>query len=90
MSSVFGEIFVKNKIAEFRKICKLTQPQLAEILGYKNYQALQVIERGVNIPSVDTAIRIAKALNTTVEELFILDDVQPVKPDLERIYNTDD
>lgn len=65
---------MKNKISEFRKAQKLTQPQLAEKLGYTNYQVIQQIELGRRTPAVDTAIRIARALNTTVEELFELED----------------
>ncbi len=51
----------------------MTQPQLAKKVGIL-YQALQVYEYGKQIPSVDTAIRIARALDTTVEELFLIDE----------------
>ncbi len=65
---------MKNKISEFRKSCNLTQPQLAALLGYNNYQVIQSIELGKRTPSVDIAIRLARALNTTVEELFQVED----------------
>lgn len=65
---------MKNKISEIRKAQKLTQPQLAALLNLSNYQSIQAIELGRNIPSVEFALRLAKALNTTVEELFQLDD----------------
>ena len=55
---------MKNRIAELRKAQKMTQPQLAERVG------MQAYEYGKQIPSVYTAIKIARALNTTVEELF--------------------
>lgn len=64
---------MKNRIAELRKAQKMTQPQLAKKVGIL-YQALQVYEYGKQIPSVDTAIRIARALDTTVEELFLIDE----------------
>lgn len=64
---------MKNRIAELRKARKMTQPQLAKKVGIL-YQALQVYEYGKQIPSVDTAIRIARALDTTVEELFLIDE----------------
>lgn len=64
---------MKNRIAELRKARKMTQPQLAEKVGIL-YQALQVYEYGKQIPSVDTAIKIARALDTTVEELFLIDE----------------
>lgn len=52
-----------------RKRAGLTQAQLAEkasisALSYQRY------EYGEREPSVDTALRIAKALGTTVERLF--------------------
>lgn len=65
---------MKNRIAEFRKKLGFSQPKLARVLGLKNYQSIQAIELGRNEPSVSTAIRLAKVLNTTVEDLFVLDD----------------
>ncbi len=65
---------MKNKISLIRKAQKLTQAQLATLVGFPNYQSLQAIESEKNIPSVETALRLARALNTTVEELFILED----------------
>lgn len=62
-----------NKIAEFRKSLNLTQRQLAAILS-QPYQSIQRWELGRRVPSVETAIRLARALNTTVEELFVLDN----------------
>jgi DNA-binding XRE family transcriptional regulator len=67
---------MKNRIAEFRKAKNMTQPKLAEKAKISTYTALQKYEKGVNIPLVDTAIRIAQALDTTVEELFQLEDSQ--------------
>lgn len=69
-----GDFAMKNKISQFRKTNHLTQRQLAELLGYKNYQYIQQIENNICEPSVSVAIRLASALSTTVEELFILDD----------------
>lgn len=66
-------MMMKNRIAELRKAQKMTQPQLAEKVGIL-YQALQAYEYGKQIPSVYTAIKIAHALNTTVEELFPVED----------------
>lgn len=64
---------MKNNISQFRKANNLTQRQLAEKLNIL-YQVFQRYENGTRTPNVDTAIRLAKALNTTVEELFVLDD----------------
>lgn len=64
---------MKNKIAEFRKAQNLTQRQLAEKLNIY-YQVLQRWENGERAPTVETALRLARVLNTTVEELFQLED----------------
>lgn len=63
-----------NKIAEYRKKLNLTQPQLAEKAKLTSYTLIQRYEKESRVPSVYIAIRIAKALNTTVEELFKLED----------------
>jgi len=64
---------MKNFLSEKRIAAGLTQRQLAQMLNL-HYQAIQRWERGENSPSVEIALRIADALNTTVEELFVLDD----------------
>ncbi len=57
------------KLKDKRKELKLTQRQVAEMLGmpYQNYQKY---ENEKVIPVATTACKIAKALNTTVEELY--------------------
>ena len=65
---------MKNRISEFRKAKHLTQPQLAQMANLTSYTVVQRYEYGTRVPGVEIALRIAKALNTTVEELFILDD----------------
>lgn len=74
VSSVFKGYFMKNKISYFRKQKGLTQPQLAELAKLTSYTLVQRYERGARVPCVDIAIRLARALDTTVEELFIVDD----------------
>ncbi len=65
---------MKNRISELRKAQGLTQPQLAEMAKLTSYTLIQRYEKGTRLPGVDIALRIAKALDTTVEELFILED----------------
>lgn len=65
---------MKNKIYEFRKLRGFTQPQLAEKANLTSYTLIQRYERGLRTPGVDIAIRIARALDTTVEELFPIDE----------------
>lgn len=64
---------MENNISSFRKALGLTQPQLAKLAELSNYTVVQRYERGDVAPSVYVAIRIARALNTTVEELFPLE-----------------
>ena len=60
---------MKTKIAEYRKKAHLTQKQVADAARIAE-QLYQRYEYGTGIPSVATGIRIAKLLNTTVEELY--------------------
>lgn len=60
---------MENKISEIRQSMGLTQEQLAERLGISR-QTLNYIENGRRLPIVDLALRMAKELNTTVEQLF--------------------
>ena len=64
---------MKNNITEFRKLRGLTQLQIAEALCV-DYTQVQRWERDRRTPSVETAIRLARILKTTVEKLFIVDD----------------
>ena len=64
---------MKNRIAEIRKEQNLSQRALANIIKIP-YQSLQRYEKSAVVPSVDVALRLARALNTTVEELFVLED----------------
>ena len=57
-----------NLISKIRAERNLTQRQLAELVGI-TYQSLQRYENGSVIPSAVMAIRIAKVLNVTVEDL---------------------
>lgn len=52
-----------------RKRVGLTQTELSSKVGISR-RALSSIEKSVSIPSVDIALKIASALNTTVERLF--------------------
>lgn len=58
-----------RRLAEQRRSLDLTQAKLAELVGVSR-QTIISIERGRFSPSVLLAIRIAQALNTSVEALF--------------------
>lgn len=64
---------MKNRLAERRKELKLMQEQVAQKLNMSlvYYQGL---EYGLHEPSVYVALRIARALDTTVEELFPIEE----------------
>lgn len=72
---------MSNKISEYRKKLNLTQPQLAEKANLTNYTLVQRYERERRTPNVYIALRIAKALNATVEEVFPLEDEPTDKQD---------
>lgn len=58
-----------NRLREFRKNQGMTQKQIADVLRCQQTLVSQY-ERGVHTPSLHNAIRLARALGTTVEELF--------------------
>lgn len=58
------------RIQELRQAKKLTQPQLAASMGFKDYQAIGRIENGRVTASVYTIYQIAKALEVSPNELL--------------------
>jgi len=67
---------VGNNIKELRKNLGMTQAQLAELVGIARVSIVS-IETGRYIPTIETALRISKALQVPVDQIFWLkDDVQ--------------
>ena len=64
---------MKNNLSSRRKELKLTQVQIANAIGVSESH-YQSYEYGAHIPSVYVALRIARALDTTVEELFPIEE----------------
>ena len=64
---------MKNKLKVHRAINELTQAGLAEKVQVTVWTISQM-ELNHYAPSVKLALRIAKVLNTTVDQLFILDE----------------
>jgi putative transcriptional regulator len=60
-----------NRLREERARLDLTQAQLAELVGVSR-KTINTVENGIFIPSTVLALRLAKALGTTVEKLFQL------------------
>jgi putative transcriptional regulator len=60
-----------NKLKEERARLNLTQADLATMVGVSR-KTINTVENGVFIPSTVLALRLARALGTTVESLFQL------------------
>jgi len=69
---------MKTNLRKFRFLQgELTQQQLADLVMVSR-QTIVSIEGGDYAPSVKMALLLAKKLETTVEELFILEDKDEV------------
>ena len=63
---------MKNRIKELRKSQGYRQEDLAAALGVSR-QTIIAIENAKYNPTLELAMKLARHLNTTVEELFILE-----------------
>ena len=66
---------MKNKVKELRKSQKLTQEELAELIGISR-QAINAIEKEKFDPSLPTAFKMAKLFKTSIEDLFMHKEIQ--------------
>jgi DNA-binding XRE family transcriptional regulator len=62
---------VFNQIEQVRSSLSLSRQELADLVGV-HYQTIGYLERGEYSPSLVLALRISKALNKEVSELFSL------------------
>ena len=62
-----------NRLNEVRGERGLTQAALAEAVGVSR-KTINTVENGVFIPSTLLALRIARALDRPVEEIFFLEN----------------
>ena len=60
---------MKNKVKELRKNQKLTQEELADLIGISR-QAINAIEKEKFDPSLPTAFKMANLCKTTIEDIF--------------------
>jgi len=60
-----------NNLEDLRKSSSLTQQELSESAEVSR-KSINAIENGIYVPSTVLALKIAKTLNCTVEELFKL------------------
>lgn len=64
---------MKTRIKEYRARYNLTQEQLAKKVGVRR-ETIVFLEKGEYNPSLKLAVKVARVLTTTIEELFILED----------------
>ena len=63
----------QNPVRERRRAQRVTQAELASAVGVSR-QTVVSVEKGDYAPSVYLALRIARALESTVEELFPIEE----------------
>ena len=68
-----GEDKIRNTLKVQRAMRDLTQEQLAELVGVTR-KTINTEENGVYIPSTYLALKLSKALEVPVEELFQLNE----------------
>ncbi len=61
---------MKNRVKELRYKRKITQEELAELIGISR-QAINAIEKEKFDPSLPTAFKLSELFKTSIEELFI-------------------
>ena len=64
---------MKTRIKEYRAKYNLTQEKLAEMVRVRR-ETIVFLEQGKYNPSLKLAHNVAKALKTTIDEIFIFDD----------------
>ena len=64
---------MRNRIKEYRAKYNLTQEKLAELAGVRR-ETIIFLEQGKYNPSLRLAGNVARLLNVSIEELFILDE----------------
>jgi len=60
-----------NNLEQLRKSAHLTQQQLSDSAGVSR-KSINAIENGIYVPSTVLALKIAKTLKCTVDDLFQL------------------
>jgi len=64
---------MRTRIKELRARYNMTQEDLARVVGVRR-ETILFIEKGEYNPSLNLAHAIAKALRTTIDDLFLFDD----------------
>jgi len=66
-------MILKTRIKELRAKYNLTQDELAEIIGVSR-QTMLYLEKGKYNPSLFLAYKVAKALKSSINEVFIIEE----------------
>ena len=66
---------MKTRIKELRARYGMTQEELARKVGVRR-ETILFLEKGKYNPSLKLAHDVAKALKTTIEELFVFDEAK--------------
>ncbi len=69
---------MKTRIREYRARLNLTQERLAEMVGVRR-ETIIFLEQGRYNPSLRLAHNVARALQTTIEELFIFEEGESIE-----------
>lgn len=69
------DALIGSRLRELRTLQGMTQAQLAELVEVSR-QTINYIENGTFCPSTFLALRLARALHTTVEALFYLKETE--------------
>jgi putative transcriptional regulator len=64
---------LSNRLRELRSERDLTQAALAELVGVSR-KTINTVENGVFVPSTILALKLARALGCTVEDVFSVAD----------------
>ena len=64
---------MKTRIKELRAHFGLTQEQLAIKVGVRR-ETIVFLEKGDYNPSLKLAIKVARALNSTIDKIFVFED----------------
>lgn len=75
-----------QRIQKLRKDKKITQEQLAEMVGI-DPKNISRIEKGNNYPTAENLTSISKALNVDIYELFVFNSI-PLEQMKEEIINS--
>jgi len=68
-----GGAHLKNNLEELRKLKKISQEELAEILEVSR-QTISSLEKGRYNPSILLACKIARFFNKPIEDIFIYEE----------------